>query len=362
MTAGTARIEGVNRIAVLRANALGDFIFTLPALDALKATYPQAELVLLGATWHERWLRGRPGPVDRVLVVPPEGIRPAGPGERPVESASFLARAREERFDLALQLHGGGATSNPLVNRLGAKLTAGLRTPDAEPLDRWIRYVYFQPEIFRYLEVVALVGAAPVGITPRVRLAAGDLAEAHSVVGPPTRPRVAIHPGAKDARRRWPTERFAEIADALAAQSYEVVVTGDASEHDLVAQVVATARHPVRPLAGALTLGGLTGLYAECAGMVANDTGPLHLATALGTPTVGIYWLGNFVNCAPPMRARHRPVASWTANCPACGAASLSDIYPERDGPPGCAHRVSHVTDVPVAEVLSAVCDLLDTA
>ncbi len=362
MTAGAARVEGVNRIAVLRANALGDFIFTLPALDALKATYPRAELVLLGATWHERWLRGRPGPVDRVMVVPPEGIRPAGPGERSVDTASFLDRAREQHFDLALQLHGGGATSNPLVNKLGAKVTAGLRTPDAEPLDRWIRYVYFQPEIFRYLEVVALVGAAPMGITPRVRLTPGDIAEAHAVVGPPTRPRVAIHPGARDARRRWPTERFAEVADALAAQAYEVVVTGDASEHDLVAQVAAEARHPVRPLAGALTLGGLTGLYAECAGLVANDTGPLHLATALGTPTVGIYWLSNFVNCAPPQRERHRPVASWTANCTACGAASLVDVYPERGGAPGCDHRVSQVTDVPVAEVLDAVCDLLDTA
>jgi ADP-heptose:LPS heptosyltransferase len=172
---------------------------------------------------------------------------------------------------------------------------------------------------------------------------------------------VAIHPGARDSRRRWPTERFAEVADALAARSYEVVVTGDASEHDLVAQVAATARRPVRPLAGMLTLGGLTGLYAECAGVVANDTGPLHLATALGTPTVGIYWLSNFVNCAPPQRARHRPVVSWTTSCPTCGADNLADIHPDRGGPVGCEHRGSYVTDVPVTEVLDAACDLLDT-
>jgi ADP-heptose:LPS heptosyltransferase len=172
---------------------------------------------------------------------------------------------------------------------------------------------------------------------------------------------VAIHPGARDARRRWPAERFAEVADVLTDTGYDVVVTGERGEHDLVEQVAATARRPVRQLAGALTLGGLTGLYAECAAVVANDTGPLHLATALGTPTVGIYWLSNFVNCAPPQRARHRPVASWTANCPACGADNLADRYPRRGGSPGCGHRTSYLTDVPVAEVLDAVFDLLDT-
>lgn len=363
MAAGTGRIEGLRRIAVLRANALGDFVFALPALDAVKAAYPGAELVLLGAPWHQRWLRGRPGPVDRVLVVPPgEGIRPAASGERSTGMAEFLERARREHFDLALQLHGGGATSNPLVNRLGASLTAGLRTPDAEPLDRWVRYVYFQPEIFRYLEVVALVGAGPVGIVPRVRLAPDDIAEAHAVAGPPGPPRVALHPGAKDPRRRWPAERFTEVADALTGRGYEVVVTGDTGEHDLVEQLAVAARRPVRPLAGTLSLGGLAGLYAECAAVVANDTGPLHLASAVGTPTVGIYWVSNFINCAPPVRSGHRPVASWTLACPVCGADNLAELYPARGNAPGCGHRVSFVTDVPVSEVLEAVFDLLDTS
>ena len=76
------RLPDVRRIAVLRANALGDFIFTLPALDALRCAYPSAEIVLLGAPWHAKLWRDRPGPVDRVLVVPPApGIRTPDPGE-----------------------------------------------------------------------------------------------------------------------------------------------------------------------------------------------------------------------------------------------------------------------------------------
>ena len=359
------RIPDVERIAVLRANALGDFIFVLPALDAIRGAYPDAELVLLGAPWHARLLGDRPGPVDRVLVVPPsKGIRVAGPDEppadpeAPAELVGFLDTARRQRFDLALQMHGGGANSNPLVAGLGARLTAGLRAPDAPPLDRWLRYVYYQPEIVRYLEVAALVGAPPVTMIPQLAVTHADVAEAKAVLGEPDRPRIALHPGASDPRRRWPAECFAEVAENLVTQGYEVLVTGSADERELADRVVSLARKPVRSLAGELSLGGLIGLYLGCQAVVSNDTGPVHLAAAVGTPTVGIFWVGNLINCATPLRARHRPIASWTINCPVCGVDCSRDIYPARPSAGECDHRVSFVTDVPVVEVLAAVADL----
>lgn len=69
----------------------------------------------------------------------------------------FLERMRAERFDIALQLHGGGRHSNPLVRALSARVTAGPRTPDAPTLE-WIPFTYWQHEVLRYLEIVALVG------------------------------------------------------------------------------------------------------------------------------------------------------------------------------------------------------------
>jgi ADP-heptose:LPS heptosyltransferase len=352
-------VPDVERIAVLRANALGDFIFAIPAFHALRAAYPSAELVLIGAPWHARWLADRPSPINRVLVVPPgKGIRSADRDEAPRSTAEFLAAARRERFDLALQKHGGGANSNPVVAGLGARLTAGLRAADAPPLDRWIRYVYYQPEIYRYLEVAALVGAAPTTVTPNVAVTVADVAEARALAGEPDRPRAALHPGATDPRRRWPTERFAEVADNLVADGYEVVLTGTPGERELADQVLASARVPVRSLVGELTLGGLGGLYSECAVVVSNDTGPVHLAAAVGTPTVGIFWVGNLVNCALPLRARHRPIGSWTIHCPVCGVDCSREIYPARPGDGDCPHQVSFVTDVPVVEVLEAVADV----
>ncbi len=179
--AASARlVPGVRRIAVLRANGIGDLMFVLPALGALEAAYPEAEITLLGAPWHADFLERRPGPVRRVVPVPPsQGVwLPPGSHESGDELERFFAHMTQERFDLALQLHGGGRHSNPFTLRLGARVTAGLCTPDAERLDRWVSYVYYHPEILRYLEVVALVGAGPVSLEPRLAVTDDDLAEA----------------------------------------------------------------------------------------------------------------------------------------------------------------------------------------
>ncbi|MEH0819256.1 MULTISPECIES: glycosyltransferase family 9 protein [unclassified Micromonospora] len=354
------RVPDVRRIAVLRANALGDFIFALPALESLRAAYPEAEIVLLGAPWHAKLWRDRPGPVDRVLVIPPApGIRDPGPDEPPASMDDFLERTAKEGIDLALQIHGGGGNSNPLINRLGARVTAGLRAEDAPPLDRWMRYVYYQHEVIRYLEVVALVGAPATTVIPTLAVTDADRAEARAVLGEPERPRVALHPGATDSRRRWPAARFGEVARSLHHDGYEVLVTGTPAERELVDEVVVAAGVPVRPQVGTLSLGGLAAAYAECALVVSNDTGPLHLAGAVGTSTVGIYWLGNLINGATPLRARHRPIASWTTHCPVCGVDCTPGIYPHRPGDGDCPHRDSFVTDVPVVEVLEAAAELL---
>ncbi len=117
------KIPDVHKIAVVRANALGDFIFALPALEALRGAYPQAEIVFLGRGWHASFLAGRPGPIDRVIVLPPtKGVsEPPEYTDDPIEQERFFEAMRQEHFDLALQIHGGGRYSNPFLLNLGLK-------------------------------------------------------------------------------------------------------------------------------------------------------------------------------------------------------------------------------------------------
>jgi ADP-heptose:LPS heptosyltransferase len=350
-------VPQVRRIAVLRANALGDYLFATPALHALKAAYPSAELTLIGDAWHARVLPGRPGPVDRVVVAPPvPGVRDPAPGEDP-DPARFFAWAREQRFDLALQMHGGGRNSNPVVAALGARVTAGPRAADAPPLDRCIPYVYYQPEVFRLLEVAGLVGAPPVTYRPAWTVTGADRRELDAL-GPAAGRRAVLHPGATDPRRRWPPERFAAVGDRLAGEGAEVLVTGVGAERDVVKQVCGAMRRPARAVVDELSLGGLGALLADAALLVSNDTGPLHLAEAVGTPAVGLFWVGNMINGAGVYRARYRALISWTIHCPECGEDCTRDLYPERTGGTGCRHSPSFVADIPAAEVEREALDL----
>jgi ADP-heptose:LPS heptosyltransferase len=363
-TAG-ALVAGVRRIGVIRASALGDFVQALPAFDALRVAYAAAEIVLVGTTMHEALLAGRPSPVDRVVALPRGAIwhigralgrdrvaRP-GPDTPPdIRPADILARLRAEAFDLVVQLHGGGGESNPVARALGARLTVGSAARGVEPLDRSVPFEHFQSETARTLEVMGLVGAPPVTLEPRLAVTAADRAAASSVLPPSSAPLAVLHPGASDPRRRWSPERFALVGDALAERGLEVAITGTGDDEGAIAtDITAGMRHEATSLVDRLSIPALVGILARASIVVANDTGPLHLASAVGTPTVGIYWLGNLITGGPPFRSRTRAVVSWRPDCPACGA----DATETR----GCDHVVSFVDDVPVERVLELAADLL---
>lgn len=341
-------LENIKKIAVLRANALGDFIFALPALEALRQAYPKAEIVYLGLDWHYKFLKNRPSPVDRVIVVP-DGALVEGLKERPPMDF-FFEDMVAEKFDLALQMHGGGRNSNPFLLRLEARITAGSRTPDAPLLDYWVPYIYFQNEYLRYLEIVSLVGAYPVRLEPKINLNPADLVESYEVVPETKKPLVVIHPGASDPTRHWPVKKFASVADTLARKGYQVAVTGIEAERNLVEGVLEAMKEKGLNLCGNLSLNGFTGLLSRCALVVANDTGPAHLAEAIGTPTVILYWISNLVNAGPITRATNRPLVSFQTSCPVCGIDCTKDR---------CKHDFSLIDAITVEEVLEQAFDLL---
>jgi ADP-heptose:LPS heptosyltransferase len=222
------RIPNVRKLAVLRANRLGDFLFILPALEALRATYPQAELVLFALPWHAAFLSQRPSPVDRVIEVPPYGGVSAEPQERADQTqvSRFFQAMRQESFDLACQFHGGGHFSNPFIKQLGASVTIGLKAEDAVPLDRWLPYRSFQSEYIRYLEAASLAGAQSDNLEPHLTVTEQDRAEAESVLPETTQPLAVLHPGAIDPGRCWPSEKFALVGDALARSGLRVALSG----------------------------------------------------------------------------------------------------------------------------------------
>jgi ADP-heptose:LPS heptosyltransferase len=271
-------------ILVLRALGVGDLVAAVPALRAVRAAFPRRTLALAAPAWLTP-LADLIGDVDRLIDVP--GLGPYHwPGPRP---------------ELAINLHGRGPQSHRLLASAGAgemwafaNAEAGHRTgpgwhADEHEVDRWCR-------LLRYYGVPADPDDRSLTVPP---------------VAPGLRGRTVVHPGAKSPTRRWPPERFAAVARALADAGHRVAITGSAAERAVALDVAAAAGLPADTVvAGRTGLGELAGLVAHARLLVSGDTGIAHLATAYGTPSVTLFGpVPPRLWGPPPDRPRHR--ALW---------------------------------------------------
>lgn len=358
------KLQHVKKIAVLRAGALGDFMVTLPAFDALRATYPSAEIVLLGRPWQKEFLTKGRTPVDRVIVVPHiKGVRvePEDVTENKQDSEAFFQSMQAEAFDLVLNFQGNGLSANPFIKRLHARLTAGpiAHADVADKPDRFFEYYYYQSEVMRYLDTVALVGAHPTVLEPCVQVLEQDNKEVKELLWLlQDKPFVVLHPIAMDLRRMWPLENYAPLVTELKNRHVEIVFTGSAADRPVVDQLMHDIKEPVINACGQFSVGGTAALLSKAALVIAVDTGPLHLARAVQAPTVGLHWAPNLINWGAVTRIIHKPVVSWNLTCPLCGIIP-NDPYPFEPRT-HCDHAVSFIRDISVEQVLQAADPLLN--
>jgi len=355
----TPVIEYVHKIAIVRANALGDFIVTLPAIDAIRHTYPHAETVLLGRPWHQAFLKNGRNAIDRVIVVPRiKGVRDEQPYASPAEVDTFIRQMQEENFDIVINFQGDGKSVNPLITRFNAAYTVGCVGTGVVPLNRSIPFYYYQSEVVRYLEVAQLIGAHTFSLQEHVNALPEDQEEIkpllRSLQG---KAFVVLHTIAEDYRRMWPLENYPTLADQLSEKNLAVVFTGAGQDFPWVEQIISSMKSHAFNTCGQFSLGGLTALLSHAAVVMGADTGPLHLARAVGTPTVGVHWAPNLINWGPVTRATHHPVISWNMHCPLCGEVPNQPVpfLPQHH----CKHEVSFVRDIPVEAVMHAMNQLL---
>jgi ADP-heptose:LPS heptosyltransferase len=308
------------KIAVFRALQLGDMLCAVPALRALRAAAPLAQITLIGMPWAATFAKRYSHYIDELLVFP--GF-PGFP-EQPVQLhaiPNFLAEAQRQRFDLALQMHGSGAMSNPLTVLLGAGCNAGFYQPGQHCPDaqRFLRWDAREHEVRRYLRLMEFLGIELRGEQLEFPLTDADyraLQRSHYQLPAPGS-YVCIHPGARLPSRRWLPQRFAEVADRLAASGLKVVLTGSPTEADVVREVRRAMRMPSLDLCGHTELGALAALIAQARLVVSNDTGISHVAAAVATPSV-IVSCGSDVQRWAPLDSRLHRVVSVDVECRPC--------------------------------------------
>lgn len=322
-----APVLDVRRIALVRALQLGDLLVAVPALRAIRAGYPTAEITFIGLPWAATFAARYPAYVDRFVAFP--GWPGIDEAEHEAErAAQFVAQQRAYGYDLVVQLHGSGRTSNSFCLALGGRITAGYFDPAIgrpEGMALAAPYPDDGLEVLRVLGVAALLGCptdGPHAAALEFPLTREDLAEADALLArlESASAWIGIHPGARAPSRRWPAGRFARLADRLVERlGAQIVLTGGPGEEE-TARAVADGMCAGRPLnlAGQTTLGGLAAVLARLDLFVGNDTGPAHLAEAVGTPTVRLFGPADPRRWGPLDRTRHRIVRRAVA-CSPCG-------------------------------------------
>lgn len=296
-------------LVALRGLGLGDFLTVLPALRALADAFPGHHRVL-AAPAPLAPLVELSGAVDRLAPVEPLAPLPAD-----------LHGA-----DVAVNLHGRGPQSMRLLQAAGPRRLIAFGTAggpawqeDEHEVDRWCR----------------LLTESGIPADP-------DRLELRPPPSPPpagARGATVVHPGASALSRRWPEERFAQVAAREAAAGRPVVITGGPGEVGLARAVAAAAGLPeTAVLAGGTDLLELAAAVAAAARVVCGDTGVAHLATALGTPSVLLFGPTSPARWGPPPgRARH--LVLWAG----------------RIGDPHGAHPDPGLLEIPVAAVLAGL-------
>lgn len=299
-------------ILVRGTNWIGDAVMATPALRRLRAAFPAAHVTLL-ATPRTAGLFTASSLIDDLLIY-----------HRQAEGArAFLQMARvlrARRFDLAL-LFQNAFEAALLAWVSGVPLRVGYAAQGRSLLlTHWLRRTAAhrnRHQVNDYLDLVKLAERVCTGAEPRPPAAADllpklfasvdQLQEAEMLLrqhklDPQRRPLIALNAGATNSRAKcWPAERFAALGDWLIEQHQaQIILIGAPAERANAAQVLAQMqlRQAVN-LAGETTLAQLVGLLARCDLLVSNDTGPAHIAAALGRPTLTIFGPTNEWETAP---------------------------------------------------------------
>ena len=356
-----------DRILVIRLGAVGDVLRTLPAFGELRTRHPDAHIAWMVEGKAEGAVRGQPG-IDEVIVFPREELEAELAARQWVGFArrviAFVAELRRRRFELVLDFHAILKTGW-IARVSGARWRVGYARPFARELSGLglNRRARIEPaRISRYLRNAALVdflGTGPL-VMPRAEAGEGrgfavspELRESmQERLAGVSRPLAVIHPGSSAGTpyKRYPVAAWAAVTRSLAADGVHCIVSaggpGGLDEGALAESIVRESGGSAQLAPPTGTLGDLAALFQVCDLFIGSDSGPLHLASLVGTPVVQL--LG------PTDPVENRP---WP------GTPSRSVRVPVGCSPcrRGCP-AASCMTTLPPAVVAAAARELLEAA
>ena len=319
-----------SRVCVIKPSALGDVVQAMALLPVLRRRFPRAEISWVIASGLRDLVDPHPL-VDRAVLFDRRGGLS--------DWRRLLGQLRAARFDVVFDLQGLARTGL-MTAATGAPVRIGLESAREGSHLACHRLIpdsgRAMPAHARYWRVAEELGCGGLTRATPVAVSAADAAFARRRVPLSSRPALALVPGARWETKRWPPAKFARLAvKAYRATGAAPVIVGAPDEVDVCAEVERLVRR-FAPAADCVNLAGrtmlrqLAAVLHRCDLAVSNDTGPLHLAAAVGTPVVGVF------TCTDPVRSgpggpRHEFVrtavacaGSYRKRCPLAGAANCA--------------------------------------
>lgn len=294
------------KILVRATNWVGDAIMSLPALEALRARYPEAEIAILAKRWVADLYRDQDF-ANEIIVYDSKGKHSG------ILGRERLARElRARKFDVAV-LFQNAFDAAWIVWRAGIRrrigyardlrgplLTQTIRVPREGEAPAHESYYYM--ELLRRGRLIESYGAVE---QIRLRVATAGIDRAESTLrdagAEPNYVRVAVAPGAAyGAAKCWMPERYAALADRLIDEfGAAVIIFGAAAEAEVARRISSAMRHKPINLVGQTSIGELPALLSACQLFIGNDSGAMHVAGAVGLPVVGIFGSSDPAGTAP---------------------------------------------------------------
>lgn len=292
--------EEFRNILIIKPSSLGDVVMTLPALTALRNGFPDAKITWLIRPEFAPLIQNHPHVNDIILFE--RRVLANAWFQRSAAAAllSLIRDIRRRRFDAVFDFQGLFRTAS--ITRLsGCKNRFGMK--DA----RELAHLFYTHKVVRdtdslhvvdhYLRMTRIAGTAEVTaqfvlpIDPAAAAAVNDKLAAHDVNAGNY---AVLIPGSAHAYKRWPTERFAAVADRIHSNfGFSIVTIGTVREKSVVENIRQRTAAPVADFVGLTSLPELTALLKSAKLVVGNDTGPAHIAAALGVPLVIIFGRSN---------------------------------------------------------------------
>jgi heptosyltransferase-2 len=290
-------LEDPRKILVRATNWVGDAVMSLPALRALRERYPKAHIAILAKPWVGD-LYGREPFCDELIPYSPGTLAEKWAAGRKLAGRGFdMAILLQNAFEAAAVAWAARIPERIGYARDGRSLLLTKAVPVPEP-GAHERFYYLEllkrAEIIDRIpecEAIRLDGASAARVAGRARFQERGMGA--TIVG--------VSPGAAyGSAKRWLPERFAAAASEVAAElGAQVAVFGSAAERDVCEEVARGVTVPVHNFAGETSLGEYIELAAACRVYLTNDSGPMHIASALGLPTVAIFGATNHVTTGP---------------------------------------------------------------